>query len=124
VTSGWKKTYRKLFDPVPDAVVHMAAQGGLRKSMDEPATFISANISGFGHVIKATVDAGVGTMVYASSAPFTEAPDPAVQGGGPRRLAAIALRGDQTLRRTARLYLRPRRRPALHRPALFDRVRD
>jgi UDP-glucuronate 4-epimerase len=66
---------RKLFDPVPDAVVHMAAQGGLRKSMDEPATFISSNISGFGHVIKATVDAGVGTMVYASSG--------AVYGGTP-----------------------------------------
>jgi UDP-glucuronate 4-epimerase len=66
---------RELFDPVPDAVVHMAAQGGLRKSMDEPASFISANISGFGHVLKATVDAGVSTMVYASSG--------AVYGGTP-----------------------------------------
>ena len=56
-----------LFRPVPDAVVHLAAQGGLRKSMDEPATFISSNISGFGNVIKATVDHEVKTMVYASS---------------------------------------------------------
>lgn len=66
---------RRLFDPRPDAVVHLAAQGGLRKSMDEPAAFISANISGFGNVIKATVDSGVGTLVYASSG--------AVYGGTP-----------------------------------------
>jgi UDP-glucuronate 4-epimerase len=59
----------------PDTVVHLAAQGGLRKSMDEPAVFISANISGFGNVIKATVDAGIGSLVYASSG--------AVYGGTP-----------------------------------------
>ncbi len=59
----------------PDAVVHLAAQGGLRKSMDEPAAFISSNVSGFGNVVKATVDAGIATMVYASSG--------AVYGGTP-----------------------------------------
>jgi UDP-glucuronate 4-epimerase len=64
-----------LLESRPDAVVHLAAQGGLRKSMDEPAMFISANISGFGNVIKATVDAGVETLVYASSG--------AVYGGTP-----------------------------------------
>jgi UDP-glucuronate 4-epimerase len=58
---------RSLFEPRPDAVAHLAAQGGLRKSMDDPAVFISANVSGFGNVAKATVDAGVGTLVYASS---------------------------------------------------------
>ncbi len=66
---------RSLFEPRPDAVVHLAAQGGLRKSMDEPATFISSNISGFGNVIKAAVDNSVETMVYASSG--------AVYGGTP-----------------------------------------
>ena len=66
---------RPLFSTGPDAVVHLAAQGGLRKSMEEPAAFISANVSGFGNVVKATVDAGVGTMVYASSG--------AVYGGTP-----------------------------------------
>jgi UDP-glucuronate 4-epimerase len=66
---------RAMFDPLPDVVVHLAAQGGLRKSMDEPAIFISANVSGFGNVIKATVDAGVGSLVYASSG--------AVYGGTP-----------------------------------------
>ncbi|HET9129067.1 MAG TPA: NAD-dependent epimerase/dehydratase family protein [Propionibacteriaceae bacterium] len=70
-----ERDVRQMFDPRPDAVVHLAAQGGLRKSMDEPAAFISANISGFGNVIKATVDSGVGTMVYASSG--------AVYGGTP-----------------------------------------
>ncbi len=66
---------RSMFDPLPEVVVHLAAQGGLRKSMDEPAVFISANVSGFGNVIKATVDAGVGSLVYASSG--------AVYGGTP-----------------------------------------
>jgi UDP-glucuronate 4-epimerase len=66
---------RSLFGLRPDAVVHLAAQGGLRKSIDDPAAFISANISGFGHVAKATVDAGIGTLVYASSG--------AVYGGTP-----------------------------------------
>ena len=58
-----------------DAIAHLAAQGGLRKSMDEPAIFISANISGFGNVIKAAVDAGITRLVYASSG--------AVYGGTP-----------------------------------------
>lgn len=58
---------RKVFDPAPDGVVHLAAQGGLRKSMDDPAAFISANVSGFGMVIKAAADAGVKSFVYASS---------------------------------------------------------
>lgn len=65
----------KLIDTRPHTIVHLAAQGGLRKSMDEPAVFISANISGFGNVIKATVDAGIGSLVYASSG--------AVYGGTP-----------------------------------------
>ena len=71
----------RLFDPPPHVVVHLAAQGGLRKSMDEPAAFISANISGFANVIKAAVDHRVPSIVYASSGavyggtrklPFTE----------------------------------------------------
>jgi UDP-glucuronate 4-epimerase len=66
---------RSLFGLRPDSVVHLAAQGGLRKSMDDPAAFISANVSGFGHVAKATVDSGIGTLVYASSG--------AVYGGTP-----------------------------------------
>lgn len=57
----------RLFDPPPDVVVHLAAQGGLRKSMKEPAAFISSNISGFGSVIKAAVDTGAPSIVYASS---------------------------------------------------------
>jgi UDP-glucuronate 4-epimerase len=66
---------RQVFEDRPDAVVHLAAQGGLRRSMDDPAAFISANVSGFGMVIKAAVEARVGTFVYASSG--------AVYGGTP-----------------------------------------
>jgi UDP-glucuronate 4-epimerase len=58
---------RRLCNPKPDTIIHLAAQGGLRRSMDEPAAFISANISGFGNVIKAGVDAGARSVVYASS---------------------------------------------------------
>lgn len=67
-----------------DGVVHLAAQGGLRKSMDAPGQFISSNVGGFGVVIKATADAGIDKLVYASSG--------AVYGG----TAAIPFREDDT----------------------------
>jgi UDP-glucuronate 4-epimerase len=56
-----------VFEPRPDVVVHLAAQGGLRRSMADPAEFISSNIAGFGAVIKAAAEARVRNFVYASS---------------------------------------------------------
>ncbi|MHB8245917.1 MAG: NAD-dependent epimerase/dehydratase family protein [Acidimicrobiales bacterium] len=66
---------KEVFAAEPETVVHLAAQGGLRKSMSDPAAFISANVSGFGMVIKAAADAEVRNFVYASSG--------AVYGGTP-----------------------------------------
>lgn len=77
---------RRAFEERPDAVIHLAAQAGLRKSMDDPASFISGNVAGFGMVIEAAARAGVGSFVYATSGavyggtaglPFAE-DDPAI----------------------------------------------
>jgi UDP-glucuronate 4-epimerase len=56
-----------LFECRPHAVIHLAAQGGLRRSMDDPSSFISSNLTGFGNVLEAAAQANVENFVYASS---------------------------------------------------------
>ena len=51
----------------PRAVVHLAAQAGVRYSLENPAAYIQANLVGFGHVLEGCRHHGVGHLVYASS---------------------------------------------------------
>jgi len=51
----------------PRAVVHLAAQGGVRYSLENPAVYIQANLVGFGHVLEGCRHHGVEHLVYASS---------------------------------------------------------
>lgn len=51
----------------PRAVLHLAAQAGVRYSIDNPALYIQSNLVGFGHVLEACRHHGVGHLVYASS---------------------------------------------------------
>jgi len=51
----------------PRAVVHLAAQAGVRYSLENPATYIQANLVGFGHVLEGCRHHGVEHLVYASS---------------------------------------------------------
>jgi UDP-glucuronate 4-epimerase len=50
-----------------DAVAHLAAQAGVRYSIENPAAYIDANIVGFLHVLEGCRHARVGHLVFASS---------------------------------------------------------
>ncbi len=65
----------------PDAVIHLAAQAGVRYSLDRPDEYVSANLAGFLSVLEACRHVGTAHLVYASSssvyglnakAPFSE----------------------------------------------------
>jgi len=48
-------------------VVHMAAQAGVRHSIDHPHAYAEANLAGFLNVLEGCRHTGVGHLVYASS---------------------------------------------------------
>ncbi|MDR0528080.1 MAG: NAD-dependent epimerase [Zoogloeaceae bacterium] len=52
---------------LPDRVVHLAAQAGVRYSMDNPLAYIDSNLVGFAHVLEGCRRHGVEHLVYASS---------------------------------------------------------
>ena len=65
----------------PDAVIHLAAQAGVRYSLDRPDEYVSANLAGFLSVLEACRHVGTRHLLYASSssvyglnakAPFSE----------------------------------------------------
>lgn len=57
-----------LFDAVrPDAVLHLAAQAGVRHSVDHPEPYVSANLAAFVAVLEGCRHTSVGHLVYASS---------------------------------------------------------
>ena len=49
------------------AVVHLAAQAGVRYSLDNPAAYINSNLVGFGHVLEGCRQQQTPHLVYASS---------------------------------------------------------
>jgi len=50
-----------------DSVVNLAAQAGVRYSIENPAAYIDANLVGFGNILEACRQGGIGHLVYASS---------------------------------------------------------
>ena len=50
-----------------DGVVHLAAQAGVRYSIEHPEKYIEANLVGFGNMLESCRQSGVGHLVYASS---------------------------------------------------------
>jgi UDP-glucuronate 4-epimerase len=51
----------------PSRVVNLAAQAGVRHSIENPAIYIQANLVGFGHVLEGCRRHGIAHLVYASS---------------------------------------------------------
>ena len=51
----------------PQAVVHLAAQAGVRHSLENPAVYIQSNLVGFGHLLEGCRQQRVAHLVYASS---------------------------------------------------------
>ncbi|MEE9596650.1 MAG: NAD-dependent epimerase [Acidiferrobacterales bacterium] len=50
-----------------DAVAHLAAQAGVRYSIDNPYAYIDANLVGFGNILEGCRHSGVKHLVFASS---------------------------------------------------------
>jgi UDP-glucuronate 4-epimerase len=65
----------------PDIVIHLAAQAGVRYSLDHPRAYAQSNLSGFLNILEGCRDTGVKHLLYASTSsvygantaqPFTE----------------------------------------------------
>ena len=54
-------------DHKPQKVVNLAAQAGVRYSIENPAAYIQANLVGFGHILEGCRHNGVENLLYASS---------------------------------------------------------
>jgi UDP-glucuronate 4-epimerase len=50
-----------------DRVIHLAAQAGVRYSIENPHAYAEANLTGFLHVLEGCRSAGVAHLIYASS---------------------------------------------------------
>ena len=50
-----------------DVVVNLAAQAGVRYSIENPLAYINTNMVGFGHILEGCRHSNVGHLVYASS---------------------------------------------------------
>ena len=51
----------------PDRVIHLAAQAGVRYSLENPHAYIDANLQGFINILEGCRHNGVEHLVYASS---------------------------------------------------------
>jgi UDP-glucuronate 4-epimerase len=51
----------------PERVIHLAAQAGVRHSIDHPHVYISSNIAGFLHILEGCRHHGVEHLLYAST---------------------------------------------------------
>jgi UDP-glucuronate 4-epimerase len=54
-------------DHQPNRVVNLAAQAGVRYSIENPLAYIDSNIVGFGHILEGCRHHGIEHLVYASS---------------------------------------------------------
>jgi UDP-glucuronate 4-epimerase len=52
---------------VPARVVHLAAQAGVRYSLENPAAYLQTNLLGFGHILEGCRHQAIKHLVYASS---------------------------------------------------------
>ena len=63
-----RETIAELFeDEQFDSVVNLAAQAGVRYSLEKPLAYIDTNLVGFSHVLEGCRHNKVGHLVYASS---------------------------------------------------------
>lgn len=62
--AAMKEAFRKA---EASAVIHLAAQAGVRYSLQNPAAYIDSNLAGFGSILEGCRHNGVGHLVYASS---------------------------------------------------------
>ena len=51
----------------PDSVVNLAAQAGVRYSIENPSAYIQSNLVGFGNILEGCRHQGIKNLLYASS---------------------------------------------------------
>ena len=58
---------RLFADAKPNRVVNLAAQAGVRYSLEQPAAYVDSNLVGFGNILEGCRAAQVGHLVFAST---------------------------------------------------------
>lgn len=62
-----EKLHQAIMDFAPDAIVHLAAQAGVRYSLENPRAYLESNIEGTFNIMEAARDAKVGHLLMAST---------------------------------------------------------
>ena len=63
-----RESLRKVFEQtIPDTVIHLAAQAGIRYSLQNPEAYINSNINGFLNILENCKDYKIKNLIYASS---------------------------------------------------------
>ena len=104
-------------------VVHLAADKQVEESMRQPLTYYRRNVVNLMQLLSAMADAGVGKLVFSSSAAVYGMVDSAAGRRGPPDPADQPLRGDEADRRVADPRPGPGHRPPVRRAALLQRRR-
>ena len=61
---GLKKVFKEY---KPSTVVHLAAQAGVRYSLENPSSYIQSNLVGFGNILERCKEQEINHLLYASS---------------------------------------------------------
>lgn len=62
------KALEKIFEDFkPEIVIHLAAQAGVRYSIENPLTYVNSNLVGFSHILECCRRYFVKNLIYASS---------------------------------------------------------
>jgi UDP-glucuronate 4-epimerase len=62
-----ERTAQLFRDARPDRVIHLAAQAGVRYSLENPQSYIDSNLVAFGNILEGCRHGGVRHLTYASS---------------------------------------------------------
>ena len=65
--SSFVETRQILLNVKPDAIIHLAAQPGIRLPREQNYRYLFDNMDGFTNILNAALDASVDTVLYASS---------------------------------------------------------
>ena len=65
--SDFKQVSEMISGIRPDYIIHLAAQAGVRLSLKDSNSYISANVAGFQNITRSSIESEVRGIVYASS---------------------------------------------------------
>ena len=65
--SDYEKLNQFISSIRPEYIIHLAAQAGVRLSLKDSTSYVSANVAGFQNIVRSSVENGVKGIVYASS---------------------------------------------------------